>query len=137
MAKTRAKVQKRVKTASKQPSSATRKQMSFADRYTYRLTWSASQEEFVATVVEFPSLSWVAPNREKALKGLTSLVEEVIRDMTREGEDIPKPWNEREFSGKFNVRLGSELHREIALKAAERQESLNTYLIKELSARSR
>lgn len=135
MTKTRAKAQKGAETSNNQ-SRAKRNQMTFADRYTYRLVWSATDEEFIATVVEFPSLSWIAESREKALRGLTSLVEEVIQDMKHEGEEIPKPWNEREFSGKFNLRLGSELHRAIALKAAERQESLNTYVIKQLSSHS-
>lgn len=30
------------------------------NHYTYRVTWSAQDEEFLATVAEFPSLSWLA-----------------------------------------------------------------------------
>lgn len=103
-----------------------------ADHYTYRLAWSAKDQEFIATVVEFPSLSWIADTREGALTGLTSVVEEVLRDMISEGEEIPAPWDERTFSGKFNVRLGAELHKKVALEAAERQESMNTYIVKKL-----
>jgi predicted HicB family RNase H-like nuclease len=105
-----------------------------ANRYTYRLAWSEKDDEFIATVVEFPSLSWISESREKALKGLTSLVEEVILDMTREGEEIPEPWDERKFSGKFNLRLGPELHKNVALRAAERGESINTYVVKQLNS---
>ncbi|MDD2857853.1 MAG: toxin-antitoxin system HicB family antitoxin [Candidatus Nanopelagicales bacterium] len=103
-----------------------------ADRYTYRLAWSVKEEEFIATVVEFPSLSWIADTREGALASLTSVVEEVLQDMLAEGEEIPTPWDERTFSGKFNLRLGPDLHRRIALEAAERHESMNTYVIKHL-----
>ena len=103
-----------------------------ADRYTYRLAWSAADEEFVATVVEFPSLSWIADTREAALAGLTSVVEEVLQDMLAQGEEIPAPWDERTFSGKFNLRLGPDLHKKVALEAAERHESMNTYVIKQL-----
>ena len=49
-----------------------------AAHYTYRLAWSVRDAEFVATVVEFPSLSWIEKTREGALDGLTSLVEEVL-----------------------------------------------------------
>jgi predicted HicB family RNase H-like nuclease len=105
-----------------------------ADRYTYRLTWSGSDNEFIATVVEFPSLSWISKTRESALKGLTSLVEEVIEDMTKEGEEIPEPWDERQFSGKFNLRLGPDLHKAVALRAAERGESINSYVVKQLNS---
>lgn len=113
---------------------AKRKSVHLADRYTYRIAWSVKDKEFIATVVEFPSLSWISESREEALKGLTSLVEEVIKDLTNEGEDIPEPWDEREFSGKFNLRLGSELHKIVSLKAAERHESLNTYVVKQLTS---
>jgi len=103
-----------------------------AERYTYRLAWSAKDAEFVATVVEFPSLSWIADSREGALTGLTSVVEEVLRDMLEQGEQLPAPWDERTFSGKFNLRLGPELHKRVALEAAERGESMNTYVMKQL-----
>ena len=109
-----------------------RKTLSSADHYSYRLAWSAKDEEFVATVVEFPSLSWLADTREGALDGLTSVVEEVLRDMLAEDEEIPAPWDERTFSGKFNLRLGPDLHKKVALEAAERHESMNTYVIKQL-----
>jgi predicted HicB family RNase H-like nuclease len=101
-------------------------------RYTYRISWSRDEESYVATVAEFPSLSWISQSRETALRGLTSVIEEVLRDMVKNGEEIPAPWNERHFSGRFNLRLGSELHKKIALQAAERQESLNSYVVKKL-----
>ena len=102
------------------------------DRYTYRVSWSAADSEFVASVLEFPSLSWIATTRNKALNGLTSLVEEVLQDMIQSGEEIPQPWDEREFSGKFNLRLGPDLHKRIALEAAVHNESMNSYIIKKL-----
>lgn len=109
-----------------------RKTLPSADHYTYRLAWLAKDAEFIATVVEFPSLSWIAESREGALAGLTSVVEEVLKDMHAEGEEIPAPWDERSFSGKFNLRLGPDLHKRVALEAAERHESMNTYVIKQL-----
>jgi len=33
--------------------------------YTYRVAWSVEDGEHVATVAEFPSLSWLAPTRLK------------------------------------------------------------------------
>ncbi len=112
-----------------------RKALPSADHYTYRLAWSAKDAEFIATVVEFPSLSWIADSREGALTGLTSVVEEVLKDMLAEGEAIPAPWDERAFSGKFNLRLGPDLHKKVALEAAEHHESMNTYVMKQLGLR--
>jgi predicted RNase H-like HicB family nuclease len=61
------------------------------DRYTYRVTWSEDDNEYVGLCAEFPSLSWLAKNPEAALKGIRKLVEEVIKDMNNEGEVAPKP----------------------------------------------
>jgi predicted HicB family RNase H-like nuclease len=41
---------------------------------------------------------------------------------------------ERPFSGKLNVRLGSELHRSAALAAASEGESLNNWLVRVVEA---
>ena len=37
------------------------------DHYTYRVTWSAEDNEHVGLCTEFPSLSWLAPTPAKAL----------------------------------------------------------------------
>lgn len=41
---------------------------------------------------------------------------------------------EKPFKGTFNVRVGSDLHERAALKAAERGESLNQFVIGAISA---
>jgi len=103
------------------------------DRYTYRVAWSAEDEEFVATCAEFPSLSWLAPTQNRALKGIESIVEETVRDLLDAGEEVPTPWGERVYSGKFNLRVGERLHRNLALAAAEQGLSLNAYVVRLLT----
>lgn len=49
--------------------------------YTYRISWSAEDDEFVATCVEFPSLSWLASTQTDALQGLETLLRETLSDM--------------------------------------------------------
>lgn len=95
------------------------------DRYTYRVTWSEEDEEHVGLCVEFPSLSWLAPSPGGALQGIRRLVAEVIADMEANGEPIPEPLAVRQFSGKFVVRVPPEVHRELAMEAAEAGVSLN------------
>ncbi|MGC5017046.1 type II toxin-antitoxin system HicB family antitoxin [Micromonospora sp. DT47] len=102
--------------------------------YTYRVTWSAEDDEFVATCVEFPSLSWLAPSQIGALQGLEDLVREVIEDMAEQGEPVPQPFADRSYSGKFNLRVGESLHRELAMRAAEDGMSLNQYVLGKLRA---
>ncbi|MEH1016135.1 toxin-antitoxin system HicB family antitoxin [Micromonospora sp. CPCC 206060] len=102
--------------------------------YTYRVTWSAEDREFVATCAEFPSLSWLAPSQIEALQGLQELLREVVADMAEQGEQVPEPLAERSYSGKFNLRVGESLHRELAIHAAEEGISLNQYVLRKLSA---
>jgi predicted HicB family RNase H-like nuclease len=96
-----------------------------SSRYTYRVTWSVEDEEFVATCAEFPSLSWLADPQAAALQGLVDLVADTVADLESNGEDIPEPLSERSYSGKFNLRVGEGLHRRLAIRAAEEHLSLN------------
>lgn len=96
-----------------------------ADRYTYRVTWSEEDGEFVGLCAEFPSLSWLAPSQAKALSGMVAVVEEVLADMHRSGEQIPDPLSTRRYSGKFQVRIPPDRHRALAIEAAESKISLN------------
>ncbi|BCL15326.1 type II toxin-antitoxin system HicB family antitoxin [Micromonospora sagamiensis] len=102
--------------------------------YTYRVTWSAEDDEFVATCVEFPSLSWLASSQTEALQGLQVLVREVIVDLEEQGEQVPQPFAERHYSGRFNLRVGESLHRKLATQAAEDGMSLNQYVLRKLGA---
>lgn len=58
------------------------------DLYNYHVFWSDDDEEYVALCAEFPSLSFLAPKRDDAVKGITDLVAEVIADMKTNGETV-------------------------------------------------
>ena len=103
------------------------------DRYTYRVTWSAEDQEHVGVCLEFPSLSWLASTPEAALQGIRQLVADAVSDMQASGESIPEPLAARQFSGKFMVRVPPELHRELVLEAAEAGVSLNRLASAKLS----
>lgn len=57
-----------------------------SQHYTYRVTWSPEDEEYVGTVAEMPSLSWLEPTQEAAFAGIRQLVAEVIEEMKVTGE---------------------------------------------------
>ena len=95
------------------------------DHYTYRISWSPEDSEYVATCAEFPSLSWLNEDQVEALSGIKQLVQDVIGDMYASGETVPTPIADQSFSGKFLVRLPPDLHRRLALEAAEAGVSLN------------
>lgn len=105
-----------------------------AAHYTYRVTWSAEDGEYVATCLEFPSLSWLATSRADAIDGLELIVAEIVEDMLATGEEVPQPISERRFSGTFNVRIGEHLHRDLVMHAAEEHMSLNQYVVRKLAS---
>jgi predicted HicB family RNase H-like nuclease len=103
------------------------------DRYTYRITWSEEDQEYVGLCAEFPSLSWLEKSQEDALAGIRKMVADVIKDMKANKETPPEPIASKRFSGKFMVRIPPELHRKLALEAQEEGISLNRLASDKLS----
>jgi predicted HicB family RNase H-like nuclease len=104
------------------------------DRYTYRVTWSAEDEEYVGLCAEFASLSWLAVTPELALAGIRRTVRAAVRGMMEAGEPIPTALSVKHYSGEFRVRIPPEVHRALAVEAAEQGVSLNRLASAKLSA---
>lgn len=104
------------------------------DRYTYRVSWSEEDTEYVGLCAEFPSLSYLASTPEKALRGIRKVVGDVVEDMQANGESVPEPLSSRRYSGKFMVRVPPEVHRRLAREAAEADISLNRLASAKLSS---
>ena len=103
------------------------------EHYTYRVTWSEEDQEYVGLCAEFPSLSFLDESMAAALNGIVGLVGDVVDDMTANGETPPEPIAEKHYSGKFQVRIPPEQHRLLAIKAAEEGVSLNRYVSAKLT----
>lgn len=59
------------------------------NNHTYQVSWSEDDQEFLATVADFPSLSWLFSDQQEAEAGLRNLVAEVLDDMKQTEEQIP------------------------------------------------
>lgn len=99
--------------------------MTNAEHYTYRVRWSAEDASYIGTVAEMPSLSWAAETQADAFSGIRSLVTDVLDDMLANDETPPDAIADRSYSGKFIVRVTPEVHRQLAIDAAEQHVSLN------------
>jgi predicted HicB family RNase H-like nuclease len=75
----------------------------------------------------------LASTPEAALKGIRNTVAEVVGDLKANKEPIPEPLASRRFSGKFMVRVASEIHCHLAVEAAEAGVSLNRLASAKLS----
>lgn len=107
--------------------------MKQTDQYTYRITWSEGDKEFVGLCTEFPSLSWLAENHEAALQGIRKLVAEVVVDMQSNGENLPQPLATRRYSGRLMVRIPPHTHRDLTIQAAEAKISINRLISSKLA----
>ena len=101
--------------------------------YNYSVTWAPDDNVYVATVTEFPSLAAHGDSQEEAFAELRIVVGDVVADLAQSGEPIPEPLSARRFSGRFNVRVPSSLHRELATDAAGEGVSLNQWVAAKLA----
>jgi predicted HicB family RNase H-like nuclease len=60
-------------------------------------------------------------------------VSKVVADMIQNKEPIPDPIAAKHFSGKFMVRVPPDVHRQLAIQAAEAGVSLNRLASAKLS----
>jgi predicted HicB family RNase H-like nuclease len=103
------------------------------DKYTYKITYSQDDKEYVGLCAEFPSLSYLEPNQTKAFTGIQELVKEIVKDMKKENEAIPEPLSTKQYNGKFMVRIPPDVHRDLSILASENHISLNRLVSSKLS----
>jgi len=103
------------------------------DKYSYRVTWSGEDAEYLGLCAELASLSWLARTPEGALRGIRKVVAETLADLGRHREPIPQPIATRRYSGRFVVRIPPDEHRRLALEDAEAGVSLNRLASAKLS----
>ena len=102
--------------------------------YTYHVQWSPEDEAFIARVAEFKSLAAHSEvSQEAALGELKEVVRVVLEDLASSNEPIPAPHALKEYSGRFNVRMAPDLHRELAAEAEHQNVSLNHLVVTKLS----
>jgi predicted HicB family RNase H-like nuclease len=95
------------------------------DKYTYRTQWSEEDEVFLCRCLEFNSIVTHGDSTEQAIKECKKAVR-LACDVLRESrKDLPLPFGVQHFSGKFQVRITEDVHRELVTEAAEQGVSLN------------
>ena len=58
--------------------------------YTYRVEWSEDDQEFVGTVAEFPSLSYLAPTSTEAFAGIREVVADTLEILEEDGREATR-----------------------------------------------
>jgi predicted HicB family RNase H-like nuclease len=108
--------------------------MKKSDRYLKLVYWSEEDKVYVGRC---PGLFFGGVHGKNEIRVYTELIKEVedwIRIIEEKGEDLPPPTAGKTYSGKFNLRVGEELHEQLAIESMKVSESLNTYCVKVLKA---
>ena len=65
----------------------------------------------------------------KVYRELCQVVEEWIKIYQEDNEPLPEPTAGKDYSGKFVVRVGPELHKKLSIEALRSGRSLNAYCV--------
>jgi antitoxin HicB len=100
----------------------------------YPVTIHAALEGgFVAEIEDLPGCLAQGETLEEAYDEIEIARKLWLETTYEDGQDIPLPRDDREYSGKFIVRVPKSLHRKLDLLAKKEGTSLNQYVVSELS----
>jgi predicted HicB family RNase H-like nuclease len=104
--------------------------MKASDRFLKIVEWSDEDQCYVGSVP-----GWIGPcchgdDEAEVYKELCDVVAEWIDIYEKEGRPLPPPTAKKEYSGRFVLRTGPELHQALWVRAKINGESLNTYVVK-------
>ena len=101
--------------------------MKASDQYLKIVEWSEEDQCYVGTCPGLMLGGVHGDNEAKVYKELCQAVEEWIEIYQEDGEPLPAATAGKEYSGKFVVRVGKDLHKALAVEALRHGESLNSY----------
>lgn len=100
-----------------------------------RILTPAEEGGYIAEVLEVPGAMSQGETAEEAVKMVNDALGGIIAVMLEDGEKIPEPIGFNEYSGRFNLRLSSETHRQAVLRAQVEGVSLNQWVSQAIVAR--
>ncbi len=101
--------------------------MKKSDRYLKLVEWSEEDDCYIGTCPGLMSGGVHGTDETKVYRELCQVVEEWIAIHEEDGEPLPPETATKEYSGKFVLRVGKDLHKTIAIKALKAGKSLNAY----------
>lgn len=104
--------------------------------YTYRAMWSPAAGSYVGTCLEFPGLRQHRETAGEAIAAIEKIVREDVAAATADGWTAPESLTDREYSGRFVLRISPELHALLAVEATEQRMSLNQWVVQKLVGRN-
>lgn len=111
-----------------------RQQIEKASRqYVKLVEWSEEDQCFIGSAPPLIGQSCHGATEAQVLTQLNRIVEKWVTTILTEGKPLPEGSANREFSGKFVVRISPSLHKKAALQAMARGDSLNHFVAEALA----
>lgn len=111
--------------------------MKARDRYIKIVEWSEADGCYVGTCPGLMSGGVHGRDDRAVYAELCQVVDEWVRIQEEDGDPLPPPTAGKAYSGRFVLRVGPEMHKELALAALRAGESLNRYCVETLRDRAR
>ncbi len=103
-----------------------------SDQYLKLVEWSDEDQCYVGRIPGLTLGGVHGDNEKKVYSELCDLADELIEMYEEDGDSLPPPTAGKHYSGKFNLRVGEELHEQLAIESLKVSESLNSYCVKAL-----
>ena len=104
--------------------------MKKSDRYLKIVEWSEEDRCYVGTCPGMMFGGVHGDDETEVYKQLCQVVDEWIHVFEKDGEPLPESTAGKEYSGKFVIRVGNELHKQLAIAALREGDSLNSYCVR-------
>ena len=98
-----------------------------ADKYLKTVEWSEEDSCYIGTCPGLINGGIHGSNEAKVYEELCQVVAEAVELYQADGKPLPAATANKQYSGRFVLRVGSELHREASIRAARVGESLNSF----------
>ncbi len=106
--------------------------MKTIDRYLKIVEWSEEDGCYVGSCPGVIYGGVHGADEIKVYRELCQVVAEAVALYEADGKALPPPTSHRDYSGKFVLRVGKDLHKQLAIRALREGESLNSYCLKVL-----
>ncbi|MFC1859610.1 type II toxin-antitoxin system HicB family antitoxin [Thermodesulfobacteriota bacterium] len=100
-----------------------------SDRYLKIVEWSEKDDCYVGRAPGLMLGGVHGDDETKVYNNLCKVVEEWIEIYEQDGNPLPPATAKKKYSGKFNLRVGKDLHEQIAVTAMKKGQSLNKFCV--------
>ncbi len=108
--------------------------MKLSDKYLKIVEWSQEDNCYIGHCPGIMMAGVHGDDESIVYKELCMVVDEWIEIIQKDGVPLPKSTTGKTYSGKFNLRVGEDLHEQLSINALIVGESLNTYCVNKLQS---